>query len=73
MLAKSKLNNIETLEFQALKDLEISYEEFKTIINKKERYEQMREIVRSIKSNDEKDELNENNRNNKKNIENTQI
>ena len=35
VLAKSKLNSIETLIFQALIDLEISHEEFKTIVNEK--------------------------------------
>ena len=33
MLAKSKLNSIEKLLSQALIDLEISHEEFKTIVN----------------------------------------
>ena len=33
MIAKSKLNSIETLISQALIDLEISHEEFKTIVN----------------------------------------
>ena len=35
MLAKTKLNNIETLISQAFKALEISHEEFKTIVNEK--------------------------------------
>ena len=35
MLAKSKLNSIETLISQALIYLEISHEEFKTIVNEK--------------------------------------
>ena len=42
MLAKSKLNSIETLMSQALTDLDISHEEFKTIVNEKEKYEQMK-------------------------------
>ena len=42
MLAKSKLNSIETLISQALIDLEISREEFKTIVNEKEKYEKIR-------------------------------
>ena len=33
MLAKSKLNSIETLMSQALIDLDISHEEFKTLVN----------------------------------------
>ena len=37
MLAKSKLNGIETLMFQALIDLDISHEEFKTIVNEKKK------------------------------------
>ena len=36
MLAKSKLNSIETL-FQALINLGISHKEFKTIVNEKEK------------------------------------
>ena len=49
MLAKSKLNGIETLISQALIDLDISHEEFKTIVNEKEKYEQMKESVRNTK------------------------
>ena len=45
MLAKSKLNSIETLMSQALIDLDISHEEFKTISNKKEKYEQMKKVL----------------------------
>ena len=70
MLAKSKLNGIETLICQALIDLEIIHKEFKTIVNEKEKYEQMKENIRNIKSNDEKDELSENSRNIRKNSEN---
>ena len=39
MLAKTKLNSIETLMSQALIDLDISHEQFKTIANDKEKYE----------------------------------
>ena len=42
MFTKSKLNNIETLISQVLIDLEISHDEFKTIINEKEKYERMK-------------------------------
>ena len=42
MLAKSKLNSIETLMPQALIDLNISHEGFKTILNEKKKYEQMK-------------------------------
>ena len=49
MLAKSKLNSIETLMSQALIDLEISHEEFKIIVNEKEKYDQMKESIRNKK------------------------
>ena len=39
MLPRNKLNSTENLISQALIDLEISYGEFKTIINEKEKYE----------------------------------
>ena len=42
MLAKSKLSSIETLISQALTDLEIRHKEFKTIVNEKEKYEDMK-------------------------------
>ena len=41
MLAKSKLNSIETLIFQALIDLDISHEEFIRILKEKDEYEKM--------------------------------
>ena len=46
MLAKSKLNSIETLVSQALIDTEISHEEFITILNEKSKYEKMKENVK---------------------------
>ena len=49
MLAKSKLNSIETLILQALIDLEISHEEFKTIVNEEERYGKMKEKMKVMK------------------------
>ena len=42
MLAKSKLNSIETLVSQALIDKEISHEERITILKKKDKYEKMK-------------------------------
>ena len=48
MLAKSKLNSIETLVSQALIDLEISHEEFITILKEKDKYEKMKENVRNV-------------------------
>ena len=48
MLAKSKLNSIETLVSQALIDMEISHEEFITILKEKDKYEKMKENVRNL-------------------------
>ena len=47
MLAKSKLNSIETLISQALIDMEISHEEFIAILKEKDKYEKMKENLRS--------------------------
>ena len=47
MLAKSKLNSIETLVSQALTEMEISHEEFVAILKEKDKYEKMKENVRS--------------------------
>ena len=67
MLAKRKLNSIETLMSQVLIDLDISRQEFKTIVNEKEKYEQIKESIRNVKSSDVKDELNESSRHNRRN------
>ena len=53
---------------QALIDLEISHEEFKTIVNEKEKYEQMKESIRKTKS---RDELSENSKGIRENSGNT--
>ena len=68
MFAKRKLNSIETLMSQALIDLDISHEEFKTIANEKKKYEQIKESIRNKKS---RDELSENSRDIRKNSENS--
>ena len=47
MLAKSKLNSIETLISQALIDMEISHEEFIAILKEKDKYEKMKDNIRS--------------------------
>ena len=47
MLAKSKLNRIETLVSQALIDMEISHEEFITILKEKDKYEKMKDNLRN--------------------------
>ena len=54
MLAKSKLNSIETLISQALIDMEISHEEFITILKEKGKYEEMEG---NLRSENEKDEI----------------
>ena len=59
MLAKSESNSFETLISQALRDLELSHEEFKTIVKGIEKYEKMKESIRIIKCSDE---LSENHR-----------
>ena len=47
MLVKSKLNGIETLISQAFIDMEISHEEFITILKVKDKYEKMKDNLRS--------------------------
>ena len=47
MLAKSKLNSIETLVSQALINIEISHEEFIIILKEKDKYEKMKDNLRS--------------------------
>ena len=47
MLAKSKLNSIETLVSQALIHMEISHEEFITILKEKDKYEKMKDNLRN--------------------------
>ena len=42
MLAESKFISIETLVSQGLNDLDISHEEFKMILNEKDKYEKMK-------------------------------
>ena len=47
MLAKSKLNSFETLTLQALIDMEISHEEFIPSLKEKDKYEKMKDNLRS--------------------------
>ena len=51
MLAKRKLNSMETLVSQTLIDTEISHEEFITNLNEKDKYEKMKENLRSENEN----------------------
>ena len=48
MLAKSKLNNIESLVSKALIDMDLSHKEFITILKEKDKYEKMKENVRNL-------------------------
>ena len=47
MLAKGKLNSIETLISQALIDLDISHKKFIRILKEKDEHEKMKENLRS--------------------------
>ena len=49
MLAKSKLDSIESLLSQALNDIDISHEEFITILNEKDKFEKMKEDIEEQK------------------------
>ena len=46
MLAKSKLNSIEKFILQALIDMDISHEEFITVLKEKDKYEKIKENLR---------------------------
>ena len=50
MLARSKLNSIESKISKALMDNEISHEDFETIINKEKKYRQLKESIRMMNS-----------------------
>ena len=50
MLARRKLNSIESKISKALMDNEISHEDFETIINKEKRYRELKESIRIMNS-----------------------
>ena len=54
MLAKSKFNSIETLVLQALLVIETSHEEFIIILKEKDKYEKMKD---NLKTKNEKYEI----------------
>ena len=58
MLAKIKLNSIETLIYQALIDMEIGHQEFNAIIREKQKYERTKENLRSAREKQENMRLN---------------
>ena len=74
VLARCKLNCIETLVSQALIDLESSHEECKTNVNEEENYIRLKENRKVIKSfdglNEEEDKRIESTRNIRKNLQN---
>ena len=47
MLTKSKFNSIDTLISQALIDMDISHEEFITILKEKDRYKMMKDNLKN--------------------------
>ena len=47
MLAKSKFNTIQALRSQALIDMEISHENFFTTLKENDKYEKMKDNLRS--------------------------
>ena len=61
MLAKNKLNSIETLASQALIDMEISQEKFNAIMKEKHKYEKMKENKRNVSEKQQKMRLNSGN------------
>ena len=50
MLARSKLNSIESKTSKALTDNEISHEDFETIINEEKIYRELKESIRIMNS-----------------------
>ena len=58
MLAKSKLSSIETLVPQALIDMDVSHEEFVTILNETDKDEKMKENTKNLSEKQEHFRLN---------------
>ena len=50
MLARSKLNNIESKISEALMNNEISHEDFESILNEEKKYRELKENIRMINS-----------------------
>ena len=50
MLARSKLNSIESKISKALKDNKISHEDFETIINEEKKYRELKKSIRMMNS-----------------------
>ena len=58
MLAKSKLNRIETLISQVLIDMDLSHEEFVMILNERDKFEKMKKKLRNVSEKQENMRLN---------------
>ena len=58
MLAKSKLDSIDTLISHAQIDIEISHEQFNAIIREKQKYQRMKENLRNVSEKQENMRLN---------------
>ena len=54
MLARSKLNSIESKISKALTNNQISHEDFMTIINEEKNYRELKESIRMMKGQDNK-------------------
>ena len=50
MLARSKLNNIESKISEALMNNEISHEDFESILNEEKKYRELKESIRMTNS-----------------------
>ena len=50
MLARSKVNSIESKISKALKDNEIKHEDFETIIDEEKKYRELKESIRMMNS-----------------------
>ena len=54
MLARSKLNSIESKISEALMNNQISHEDFMTIINEERNYGELKESIRMMKGHEDK-------------------
>ena len=54
MLARSKLNSIETKISEALISNQISHEDFMTVINEERNYKESKETIRMMKGQEDK-------------------
>ena len=50
MLARNKLNSIERKIYEALRNNEISHEDFMTIMNEEKKYGELKESIRIVNS-----------------------